>query len=359
MQYTKFELEQLENLVSEGYLRKSVKGPLTLYGYTDKCTFDRHWTPLTRQARGLIIESETGKVVALPLPKFFNLGEMEETLLHNLPQEQPEVFEKVDGSLGIVFHHNGEWQVSTRGSFYSEQAVKAKELLTKYNLRDLSENLTLLVEIIYPSNKIIVDYGSQEKLVLLAVNNRERGFGLCSRDMMMLAWCIEMESAKRYDLTVPQMIELQKSIPKDQEGFVLKYSNGLRVKIKGDEYLRIAKLMSSLSPISCWEVMKNGKVDTFYLQQLPEEFKKDFEPIVVALENQYSKIVSEIAEDLNKLPTNGSTPKDRKILGLFLNTNNNVKHKSAMFPAILGKRDQIDKYIMKTIRPNGNEMSYL
>lgn len=359
MQYSKSELEQFENLFSEGYLRKSVKGSLTLFGYTDKCTFDRFWTPFTRQARGLIIESETGKVVALPLPKFFNLGEMEETFLSNLPKEQPAVFEKVDGSLGIIFRHDGEWQVSTRGSFYSDQAVKAKELLSKYDLKNVRENFTLLVEIIYPSNKIIVNYGNQEKLVLLAINDRDTGLEIETPTAETIAWSMNMEYAQSYPYSIPQMLELQKTMPKDQEGFVLKYSNGLRVKIKGSEYLRIAKLMSSLSPISCWEVMKNGKVDTFYLQQLPEEFKKDFEPIVVALETQYSKVVNEIMEDLNKLPTNGSSPEDRKIVGLFLAKSENVKHKSAMFPAILGKKDQVDKYVMRTIRPNGNEMSNL
>lgn len=162
----KYDLSKFEELYEQGYLRKSEKENLVLYGYTNKCTYDRHWNEYTKVARGLILDKNTGEVVAKPFEKFFNLNEHETTFLKNLPIHLPyEVLEKVDGSLGIIFNHNGYWDVATRGSFYSDQAIKAYELLNNYDLTLIPKEYTLLVEIVYPENKIIVNYGKEEKLV--------------------------------------------------------------------------------------------------------------------------------------------------------------------------------------------------
>lgn len=355
-----YDIEKLEALYKEGYLRKSEKGDLVLYGYTEKTTFDRHWNELTRAARGLILEKSTGKVVAKPFPKFFNMGEHEETFLDNLPKEMTyEAFEKVDGSLGIIFNYEGQWQISTRGSFYSEQAQKGAELLKKYNLSAINSATTLLAEIIYPANKIIVDYGQEEKLVLLGAYDVGSGHEYSSQTLSQMASLSGMPISPVYPYTIDEMIQLQKTLPKDREGFVVRYSNGLRVKIKGEEYLRIAKMLSHMSPISFWESMVDGKVPREYLAQLPEEFKKEFEPIVETLETQYKNTLQEVKEDSYNLPTQELTPEGRKSVGIFLRDSNEVKHKSAMFPLLEGKMHIVTKYVMKQIRPNGNDLKIM
>lgn len=354
-------MSEFEKRVEQGYLRKSEKGDLVLYGYTDACTFDRAWDEYTRIARGLILNKNTGEVVAKPFPKFFNLGEMEETFLNNLPNLSYKVSEKLDGSLGIIFNHNDEWHVSTRGSFYSDQAKEAKSILEQYDLDGLAKNITLLVEIIYPENKIIVNYANKRQLVLLGAFNREDGYELNDINLETISHYSGMRVAPRYEYTIDQMLAMQDTMPKDEEGFVIRYENGLRVKIKGKEYLRIAKLMSDLSPIALWETMKNGKVDTFYLQQLPEELRADYEPYVVELEKQFSQVMLEVELDASKLPINSyekvavPTQDTRKNVGLFLKANK-LKHESAMFPFILGNIDSLNKYVMKQIRPDGNNM---
>ena len=110
--------------------------------------------------------------------------------------------------------------------------------------------------------------------------------------------------------------------------------------------------------------MKYGKVDTFYLEQLPEELRKDYEPIVTALEGQYKNVILDFIQDWESLPLTTSevenvTPEARKKLGLFLKGPNTVKHKSAMFSLLLDKKDETDKYVMKYIRPDGNNMKSL
>jgi len=366
-----YDLSKFEELVEQGYLRKSEKDDLVLYGYTDRCTFDRQWNEYTLIARGLILNKFTGEVVAKPLPKFFNLGENEQVSFANLPNLPHESFEKVDGSLGIIFNYNSSitfgntidltpkehgWQIATRGSFYSEQAVKGKELLKNYNFDSIPTSTTILAEIIYPENKIVVDYHGKQELVMLAAFNRDTGLEYHTDIAKGLADLMGMRFAKSYNHSIEEMIALQKTLPKDDEGFVVKYANGLRVKIKGEEYLRIAKMISNMSPLSFWESMVNGTVNRTYLAQLPEEFRPTFEPMVETLEKQYRQVLAEIIEDVKKLPHQELTNDTKKDIGLFVQGKNELHHPSAMFPYLTKKGNGLDKYIMRLIRPTGNNL---
>lgn len=348
-------INKYEELVQEGYLRKCEKDDLILYGYTDACTFDRHWNEYTRNARGIIFNKNTQQIVAKPFPKFFNLGELEEAFITNLPKESYMVQEKLDGSLGIIFYHNNQWQICTRGSFYSEQAVKGAELLSKYNMKYIPPNFTLLVEIVYPDNKIVVNYGTEEKLVLLSAYDRNtliEKFNFLSEIQVLTG----MPTAKVYKYTIEEMIELKKTMPKDQEGFVVRYASGFRVKIKGDEYMVIHKMISNMSPLSFWESMKQGIVNRDYLAQLPEEFRNEFEPIVLDLETQYTTVLKEIRQTYMTLPIHNSESDNmRKTLGLYLKANK-VKYDGAMFSMLLGKLEELETYVMKQIRPTGNTL---
>ena len=356
----KYDLNAFEDMVKHGYLRKTENNDLVLYGYTDQCTFERAWqTCYTRDARGIIFEKKTGRLVAKPFPKFFNLGEMEEVSLLNLPKEPYEVFEKCDGSLGIIYYYGGKWNVATRGSLNSEQAIKGAELLKKYNLFSLPTNCTFLVEIIYPENKIIVNYGDEQKLVLLggySVQSQEEG---AWEWIEQIARLIGMPIAKKYDYTIDQMIEMQKTMPKDEEGFVVRFEGGTRVKIKGHEYMRIAKMISQMSPLSFWEAMEEGRVSRFYVQQLPEEFRSEYEPMIDTLEKQYSYTLSAIDEDARTLRhIDIDTKEGKKQLGLLVQGKNDLKHPHAMFLYLGRQGKALDKYILKYIRPTGNAFAH-
>jgi len=332
--------------VKLGLLRSVEKDGLILYNYTDKCTFERAWDEYTIRSRGIIFEKDTGEIIARPFPKFFNLGEMENVTLDNLPDELYSVWEKMDGSLGIVYYYNNKWNVATRGAFTSDQAIKGAELLKKYNTSILTPGTTYLVEIIYPSNKIIVNYENKEELVLLGA------IDIHYRDMHPLEVATCFPIAHSYGGTIEDCVKLKKTIPKDKEGWVVRFESGLRIKIKGDEYLKIAKLLSHLSPLSLWECMKSGIVESQYLCQIPEEFRNEWEPIKKSLEHSYQKVISEIQNDLKILPTTELTPEGKKAIGIFLvSKNTGIVHSDAIFPYLLGRHD---KYIMNYIRPIGN-----
>jgi len=353
-------LMPFEDEVKNKNLRKVVKGDLVLYNYTDQCTFDRAWNEVTRHSRGLIMNRVTGAFVAIPFPKFFNLSEMPETRIENLPDEPYTVTDKMDGSLGIIYHYNNSWHVATRGSFDSEQAVRAEEILKRYDMSKVYTRLTLLVEIIYPENKIVVNYENEEKLVLLSMVDRESQKEQTRNQCEMISKCTGMPLVKEYDHTIEEMIELKKIISKDEEGFVVRFESGLRVKIKGDEYCRIHKMISCMSPLSFWESMDDGIVNIDYLKELPEEFRAEAEEITNKLESQYKEIQIEtlgsFLEIKNKLNLDISKQltSDKKKLGLYLKDNKS-KHAAVFWAYYLMEPENIDKYIKNSIRPKGNE----
>ena len=126
-------IEILEKYYNDGLLLKQTHPThdLIIWNYKPLVQYDRLWDEITLQCRGLVTNSE-GKVIARPFKKFFNYEEYLENAPEMIPtNESFEVYEKMDGSLGILFFYNGDWILATRGSFISEQATKGMEILNK------------------------------------------------------------------------------------------------------------------------------------------------------------------------------------------------------------------------------------
>jgi RNA ligase len=137
----------LNKYIEEGLVVKNDHPtlPISIYNYSRTCQYEGKWDNITKMCRGLVLDKE-GNVVAKSFDKFFNY---EELTLNDIPNESFEVFEKMDGSLLIVFWYEGKWIVASRGSFTSEQAIKGAELLKKYNTDIMFRHLTYCFEIIY------------------------------------------------------------------------------------------------------------------------------------------------------------------------------------------------------------------
>lgn len=260
----KYNLEVLEEYIERGLVIKQNHPtlPLSIYNYSRTCQYDGVWDDITLNCRGLVLDNE-GNVVAKPFPKFFNY---EEHKPEDIPNENFEVFEKMDGSLGIIFHYEGEWLVATRGSFTSEQAIKGKEMLDKLPLEGFDTNNTYLAEIIYPENRIVVDYGTDEKLVLLGAYNNETVEEVKVEEIN--GW----EVVKMYKTWGEDWKTLKKEISKDNEGYVIRFSSGMRMKIKGDEYVRLHRILTNFSTKDIWELLKNNEPLEPFLERVPDEF---------------------------------------------------------------------------------------
>ena len=285
-----FDPQTLPTLIAQGYIISQTRPslPLTIYNYTPKAQFDRYWVDATLHCRGLVLDNHY-RAIARPLPKFFNLSEYQGTI----PDGVPNIYEKLDGSLIILFHYQGEWEVASRGSFASEQAQMARVLLANYqaDLGTLDREYTYLFEIIYPSNRIVVDYGSSRRLVLLAAVHTQTGVEL---EHPQLNWS---DIAQTYPATT--LPEWLKSIDQTQaelhnhEGFILKWPNGFRLKYKLADYVRLHRIITRVQAKDIWECLsQNQNLDQF-LDSVPDEFYNWVKDTKLELETKYQAIEAE------------------------------------------------------------------
>lgn len=336
-------LETLEKYYEDGLLIKQTHPTkdLTIWNYSQKVQYEKLWDEITIQCRGLVTNSK-GQIIARPFKKFFNLEEMD-----SLPIGDFKVYEKLDGSLGILFYYEeeltdevrynkwfnnnyetgmerffdpnnlpdfdnpyyeptpktkGEWIFASRGSFTSEQAIKGLELLKKYNLDPLSKGYTYLFEIIYPSNRIVVDYGNDEKLILLGVVHTMIDDFEMPLDNCSFIEETGFELVKEYDISKDIHL-LKNTISNDNEGYVLKFNTRpiSRIKIKGDEYVRLHRIITNISNRDVWQLLKDGKPLDELLEKVPDEFFNWVKSTVIDLQNKFDETKSEVELQFKEL----------------------------------------------------------
>lgn len=260
--------------------------PLTIFNYTEQCVYERHWNETTMVCRGLVVDRDSEEVVARPFRKFFNVGEPDAPELD--PDQMVWVTDKHDGSLGIAFWYEGEWRMASRGSFTSEQAVRGDKLLRMggwgddfvQHYEDLNRGITYLFEIIYPENRIVLDYGATEELRLLAGVGLENGWVFPHYPDLMTA---------REALALPDRT--------NAEGYVLlatlQDGNQAMWKVKQADYLARHKIIFGLNERVVWEWLMDGR-DTFDTKcaELPDELQVWAQGVVEDLDNWASKCVA-------------------------------------------------------------------
>ena len=243
------DLVELAAMVEQGYVRKVVHphGRLELYNYSEQCTYEGLWNETTRQCRGLILDL-SGNVVARPFRKFFNYGEP------NAPELDLDapvtVTDKLDGSMGTLFYDGTAWTFATRGSFTSDQALHATDVWReRYESAWLPPaGTTCIFEICYPANRIVVDYGDLDDLILLGARDIATGDEVDSR---ILEWPGPSAELHPY-ATLREALEAP---PRPgQEGLVVFFLDSReRLKIKQEDYVAIHRLVFGLTARRVWE----------------------------------------------------------------------------------------------------------
>lgn len=357
---------RLEALVGKGLLTKSetvdtLGRGLVLYNYTNACTYAGAWDEDTLNARGTIYDKATGEVVAQAFPKFFNLGENGLSQTECFQWDKPlGIFEKVDGSLGIVYPTgSGGRAVATRGSFHSDQAKRATLMLSKYNLAWVLSNITLLVEIVYPENRIMVDYKDREELVLLAAFDGTTELPWETVEVLSSMTGMPIAEVHEHQGTLQDILMACKEWKwNEREGWVIRFNDGQRVKIKCTDYLRVAKLKAHMGPLAVWEAMSVGKADE-YLQALPEELRVEAESIYQTLDGQLDTLLQAVAgaSVMVGIPSSGvSYPAERKEKAMAIQKISKecgIQGLQGVLLSLLGGTP-VAKGLMRKIKPSGN-----
>lgn len=363
--------------------------PLSIYTYTRAAQYSRAWTTATLRCRGLIADDKTGEIVAWPFPKFFNVGEHDHGFDYAppLPVDEPfEVYDKVDCSLGIVFHYDGRWHVASKGSFTSEQARWAQAWLDEGDTFLLTPGVTYLAEIIYPENRIVVDYGRRRDLVLLAAfdaTGREIRLSYAAPDWRDIGTVVRSWPA----MPLPELLKLTEANARPDgqpasgmhaEGYVIRYATGVRAKAKLAEYVRLHKILTGISERDIWRMLgmqkyadqppklvakalgctvaevnaladaDRGPLDAL-LETVPDEFDAWVRSVVSRLEEQAVVLAERVTEEYARIaPLAG----DRGEFARAAQGINGQAVRACMFLKLDGR--PVDLHLWRAIKPEAS-----
>jgi RNA ligase len=252
-------------MFAEGRINRQVHPdlPIHVLNYSAKAQYMNKWTQSERVCRGLILEDHTLNVIARGPAKFFNYGDP------RVPQvdlDSPvRATVKHDGSLGIGWRYEGHYGIATRGSFMSPQAQHASamiddrigQMIYESSMKFLKGGpgegggCTRIFEIVYPENRIVLDYGDRDELIELGEVLNEDGV-------------IHFRPAHMYRTPVITLAEAFKlPVDDDEEGFVLDVqpkqrhlpwgrADDFHVKIKGETYKLLHGLLTNTNARRIW-----------------------------------------------------------------------------------------------------------
>lgn len=301
-----FSVEDLEKAISDGWVRVQTNedGSLSIYNYTEGVQYKRYWNNVTLNCRGLVLDNHMN-IVARPWKKFFNYGER--PLLFST-DDPVEVTDKKDGSLGILYKHpvTGDYAICTRGSFMSDQAIHATKVWNdeySHVVRPWGD-VTFLFEIIYPDNRIVLEYDFDDLVLLGAVHNQYGWYYGPNEAAGMLNWPGLVTEVFEYRTTNDAF----KDYRQNAEGLVIRAGSEM-VKLKQADYVALHKLVTGLNERAVWERLKDGETRGSICASLPDEFHGFVDRVTDDLEGKFEKIYLTAHDDyckvMNKMPRRG------------------------------------------------------
>lgn len=244
---------------------------------------------IVQVCRGAVVELndwDGHRVVAYAFDRFFNPGEQWAV---EIDWNSARVFEKHDGSLIKLFHHEVfGWIVSTSGTVgadirFGEMDMTFEQLFWRafencnYSRELLQKNVVYVFELCTPENKVVVDH-KFDRLPLLAARDARTmeeiyvesfsgifdiatEYGVWGDLDKLFAWANERKGS-------------------EHEGFVVVDENWNRIKVKGESYVQMHRVKGNGNP-SFFELWKNDDLVEFwtYFPEYRERFKSLLERI--------------------------------------------------------------------------------
>ena len=277
-------------------------GNLRILTYTKECQGEHIWNDTTEKCRGLIIDGDNN-IIARPFKKLYNY---EELVADNYPIDKYlnknmkfDAYDKLDGSLGIMYWIGDTPYIATKGSFDSEQALHATYILhNKYrNIWDkLDRNKTYLFEIIYPDDLHVVTYKGVDDIFLIGVLDTEDE----NTEYNIEEYSHLFKTTKKYN-GVEDWESLRTQIDgTNREGFVIRFEDGFRMKLKYEDYWTLHYLKSGFSEKNIYNALKTEDYtyinDTMKL--FDEEHKLYYEKIMNKYKSLYRNVLKTAASEL-------------------------------------------------------------
>lgn len=357
MKNPKIDLNELNKYKTQGWLKSQTHPslPLIIWNYTKQTQYEGKWDEVTTLCRGLVTDTQ-GNIVAHPFRKFFNYGELKGW--NKVPTGPYRAFEKLDGSIIQVFNFEGEWVISSKGSFTSEQVDLAKASFINIGIDPegdfdnyMDPNYNNIFELIHPSNRIVLQYDDCN-MVLLGIIGKDGSERHITGNPYFKTSQILFHGE-----TTPDWEKIRKEIPDNKEGYVVVFDSGERMKLKGDEYLRLHKIVTQTTYRDVWTALRDGHDLRDFIERMPDEWIDWFHQKVGELYVKFNLIKSQLSRDLDFGQDEGLYGlsynqqivypyADRKQIAKYVNT---CMYPKLMYSRIDGRYE--DKLIWDMVRP--------
>jgi RNA ligase len=395
------DVDELRDLIQRRYVAVTMHPtlPLAIINYTNQCMFDNFWPETVQLCRGLIINAVNEHdlrgeclVVARPFRKFFNLNHPDQAdyAEANLPTTvTPTVTEKMDGWFGILWTMTDKDQVfhagiASRGSFTSPGALFGTDKLRKFikygAIHEFPAGYSPIFEIIFKEGKIVVDYPF-EGLVLLGLVNNETGEEMPYEELRNV-WAKIASYAKddrpwirlvhAHDMSLSECVNYEHLVRpgvtrtsntgsiKNQEGFVITYPRPgtypIKVKVKFEEYKRLHKLITGVTPQQIWASVHDPMVP-WLGGDVPDHFRKWAVKWRDELYERFHTTMIDVLALINSLPVPYVIDDDHKLRKDWheMLIARDPKLANIAMEFMYGKHYLAHQAIWKQVRPVGRE----
>jgi T4 RnlA family RNA ligase len=272
-------------------------------------SFQDFGLPGSIEMRGITFVFNTDGTVFRCFPlleKFFNINENESTdssLLLN--KEIKSIYTKEDGSIiNFIVLPDNSIHAKSKTSFESDQAILAQNIFETDKTINLlvthwlKINLNPIFELVGPKNRIVLNYPFN-KLILLSLRDSLGNYNDLE-SIKLPCKCVKdgLHKSKKLDYTLEDLISL-KSTLEDEEGWVVEFVDGQKVKIKTDWYFSVHKLYTDFSNREDYliDFIINEKIDDLISNiDLESENRKFVDGVVERTKAKYNRLHNQIKD---------------------------------------------------------------
>lgn len=271
---------------------------------------------IRRECRGLIFNKE-GNIISRAFHKFFNCNETPETQINKINlYNSHTITQKLDGSLIRFLNLDGKIVAATKAgvteiSQQVDEYLQGKNNYYNFIRSTLEAGFTACFEWCSRKNRIVIDY-EEDQLILTAIRNTTQGNYIPYWNVIELAEHYEIPVVKQIDNLAKQNVELlvnQVRGLSDDEGIVIQFDDGHKVKIKADDYVLCHKTKDQISQEkNIISIILNNGVDDVISLLPPKDVEK-----LRAFEKAFWLSLEDVATeiyDLYKSIDKGQSQKD-------------------------------------------------
>ena len=302
--------DELKEKYPDIFITEEESSPYVLFRYSIGCDFN---DPLVQEARGIILDKNTGEVACWPFRKF---GKFYEPYADKIDWESATVLEKLDGSIIKLWFdkYKEKFVFSTNGVIYAEnayvtsdkdttfmelieRAANYDDLLAIINAENvLDKNKTYIFELVGGDNKVVINY---DEPLLYHIGTRNNITGEESDDDIGI-----IKPTKYNASTLDECIELANSMSENEngvttncavEGFVVVDKNWNRIKVKSSIYQILHNIVAG-SEVSRYNLIKMLYDNTIDVYSVSRNF-----PELAVFIKYYDYQVSEYIHEANRI----------------------------------------------------------